>query len=112
WRALTLVGGTVSVDRVDSPARAREGGALVAKFHRAIADLAYDYQHVRAGVHDTAKHFATLARALDEHRGHRLFTDVEPLARAILSTSIPDFSRLPLRHTHGDLKISNVLFDA
>jgi Ser/Thr protein kinase RdoA (MazF antagonist) len=111
WRALTFVDGD-SVDRVDTPARAFAGGALVAQFHRAVADLAWDYHHVRAGVHDTKKHLAVLAKAVDEHRGHRLYADVAPLARAILDSRLPDLSSLPLRHTHGDLKISNVLFDA
>ena len=113
WRALTFVDG-LSVDRVDSPARAHAGAALVARFHGAVADLAYDYRHVRAGVHDTRKHLAVLERALVEHKAHRLFSSAEPLAHAILAAGarLPDLSSLPLRHCHGDLKISNVLFDA
>lgn len=113
WRALTLVNGT-SVDRIDSPARAAAGGALVAQFHRAVSDLTYAYQHVRVGVHDTNKHLANLARALDDHPAHRLFDVVEPVALEILRAgkALPDFSKLPPRHSHGDLKISNVLFDA
>jgi Ser/Thr protein kinase RdoA (MazF antagonist) len=113
WRALTYVDGT-SVDRVDTPARAFAGGALVARFHKAVADLAHEYRHVRAGVHDTGKHIANLRRALDEHPAHRLFTAVEPLANTILTArrALPDLAGLPLRHSHGDLKISNVLYDA
>ena len=112
WRALTFVNGT-SVDRIDSPARASAGGALVAQFHRAVSDLAYAYRHVRVGVHDTDKHLANLARALDEHPAHRLFDTVEPIALDILRAgkALPDFTQLPMRHSHGDLKISNVLFD-
>lgn len=113
WRALTFVDGH-SVDRIDSPARAFAGGALVATFHRAVADLSHQYRHVRAGVHDTNKHLAKLARALEEHPEHRLFPVVAPLAQAILAAgrALPDLSALPARHSHGDLKISNVLFDA
>ena len=110
WRALTFVNGT-SVDRVDSPERAFAGAALVARFHDAMVDLHWDYRHVRAGVHDTQKHLAVLARAVAEHRGHRLFSEVQPIAQQIFSASLPDLSRLPLVHAHGDLKISNVLFD-
>lgn len=112
WRALTFVDG-LSVDRIDSPARAHEGAALVARFHRAVSDLDYKYQHVRVGVHDTDKHLANLARALDEHPAHRLFTEVEPIAGEILAAGrrLPDFTKLPARNSHGDLKISNVLFD-
>jgi Ser/Thr protein kinase RdoA (MazF antagonist) len=112
WRALTFVNGT-SVDRIDSTARASAGGALVAQFHRAVSDLSHAYKHVRAGVHDTHKHLANLARALDEHPAHRLFAVVEPIALDILRAGkeLPDFAALPSRNCHGDLKISNVLFD-
>lgn len=112
WRALSFVDGT-SVDRVDGPARAFAGASLVARFHRAVADLDYDYKHVRPGVHDTRKHMATLTRALDEHRAHRLYPDVEPIGRALLTAAagLPALHTLPVRHCHGDLKISNLLFD-
>lgn len=111
WRALSYVAGE-SVDRVPSPALAREAARLVASFHLAVADLSWDYRHVRVGVHDTAKHLTTLRKALEDHRGHRLFAQVAPLASELLDAAqrLPDFSPLPLRHCHGDLKISNVLF--
>jgi Ser/Thr protein kinase RdoA (MazF antagonist) len=112
WRALSFVNGT-SYDKVRDPALAFEGAALVARFHLAVADLDYSYRHVRAGVHDTDKHLRHLERALAEHTGHRLYADVEPVARAILegARTLPDFAHAPLRHCHGDLKISNLLFD-
>ena len=84
----------------------------MARFHAAAADLDHVYRHVRAGVHDMQAHLATLRRALEEHGGHRLFREVEALARPLLAeaASLPDLSALPLRHCHGDLKISNLLF--
>ncbi len=111
WRALTCIAGQ-SFDRVPSPALAREAGRQVAAFHVAVADLQHDYRHVRVGVHDTPRHLARLSEALARHAGHRLFAQVEPLARELLAAAaaLPDLSRLPLRHTHGDLKISNLLF--
>jgi aminoglycoside phosphotransferase (APT) family kinase protein len=112
WRALSYVEGQ-SFDKVRDPAIAFQGGALVARFHAAVADLDYVYQHVRAGVHDTQKHLSSLASARENKRGHRLYAEVEPVAEAILhaSASLPDFSRAPQRHCHGDLKISNLMFD-
>ncbi|MRG95087.1 phosphotransferase enzyme family protein [Polyangium spumosum] len=111
YRALTYVAGR-SHDRVPSGSVAREAGRMVARFHAAVADLVYDYRHVRAGVHDTKKHLATLEAALEAHAGHRLFGEVEPLARRLLAEAarLPDLSGLPSRHVHGDLKISNLLF--
>ncbi len=111
WRALTFVDGE-SVDRVTGPQMAREAGRLVARFHAAVADLEHSYRHVRAGVHDTEKHLAVLRQAVAEHRNHRLFSQVAPLAERLLAESgrLADLSKLPLRHVHGDLKISNLLF--
>lgn len=111
WRALTFCAGD-SFDQVPSPAHARAAARHVAAFHLAVADLDWSYRHVRAGVHDTPRHLATLRRALTEHGGHRLRAEVEPLADRLLAAagSLPDLSGLPARHVHGDLKISNVLF--
>jgi len=111
WRALTFVDGR-AYERLDSPKMAYEAGKLVANFHVAIADLQHEYRHVRAGVHDSRKHFAALRTALDDRRGHRLYDQVAPLADRLWrrAEGLPDLSRLPRRHAHGDLKISNLLF--
>jgi Ser/Thr protein kinase RdoA (MazF antagonist) len=112
WRALTFVPGTSS-DTVTSPAHAAEAGRLVARFHAGVSDLEHTYRHVRPSVHDTARHLATLETALSEHRDHRLYGTVAPVAQALLMAArdLPDFGAMPLRHVHGDLKISNLLFD-
>lgn len=112
WRALSFVPGR-SVDKVDAPARAAEAGALVGRFHLALADLDHTYAFSRGNVHDTPRHLATLEHAVATHRLHRLYDDVVPIAERILSRAraLPDLSTLPKRNCHGDLKISNVLFD-
>ena len=103
WRATTWVDGE-SVQRVPDPMWAAAGGELVGRFHRAVADLDYDYKFVRAGVHDTARHLARLAECVVGGLG-------EP-GREILdaATELPAMPDLPWRNTHGDLKISNVIF--
>jgi Ser/Thr protein kinase RdoA (MazF antagonist) len=103
WRALTYLEGE-TVDRVADPATAEAAGALVGRFHRALAGETYEFRFTRAGVHDTAGHLAKLARA----------GAGDALAEAILDegarASYASFAALPRRVTHGDLKISNVLF--
>lgn len=107
WRALTWIDGE-TVHKVPSPAWAEAGGALVGRFHRAIADLQHDYRFTRAGVHDTAAHLAKL-RAHVEAGGD---ADAIELGREILgaAAALPPFPDTPRRHVHGDLKISNLLF--
>ena len=114
WRAQTFIEGGTSFDRVDGAARAFAAGALVGRFHGALADLHHFYRAARAGVHDTAKHLATLAEALDAHPAHRLRDEVGALADEIVAAgrALPDLTALTKRHAHGDLKLSNLLFDA
>lgn len=113
WRVITFVAGA-SKDKLASPDEARAAGALVARFHAGVEDLSYAYQHVREGVHDTRKHLVKLARMMAKHRNHRLAKEAGSLGMEILDAGarLPDLTKLPLRHCHGDLKISNLLFDA
>ncbi len=105
WRVLTFVPG-VTVHTMDGPARARSAGALVARFHRTVDDLRWDYRHVRPGSHDTVRHMERLEGAV--RSGPAL-----PVAEGILDlwSSWSGRLDLPLRHAHGDLKLSNLRFD-
>ena len=57
-------------------------------------------------------HADRLVRALADHPRHRLASAVASQAEALLrlADGQPDFADLPRRITHGDPKISNVLF--
>ncbi len=112
WRALSyLPGRTFSTAQSDELAEA--AGALVARFHRAVSGLAHTFHFSRPGAHDTPAHLATLARALDEQRLHPRYDVVAPLAEEILQrgSQLARFPQLPTRIVHGDLKLSNLLFD-
>ena len=108
WRALSWIAGE-TVDALPSPAWAEAGGILVGKFHRALADFAYDYKFTRSGVHDTPAHLAKLrdrvAAAGDDD-------EARELGQAILAAAaaLPELPVTPIRHVHGDLKISNVVY--
>ncbi len=110
WRVQTHLEGH-TVQRVSGPAMAREAGALLGGFHGALAGLDHDFQFVRQA-HGLAMHADNLRQALASHPRHRLLPAVAPLAEDLLALSHgqPDFSDLPRRVTHGDPKISNVLF--
>lgn len=104
WRALTWIDGE-TVHKVPSPAYAEAGGALVGRWHAAVADLQHAYRFVRPGVHDTAAHFARLQAAGGDAEAQQLALEV--LSAAADLPALPD---VPHRHCHGDLKISNLLF--
>lgn len=112
WRVMNRLDGDTH-HRLRDGVHARSAGRLVGEFHEALADVQHTFAFTRAGAHDTDLHMATLRRALQEHRDHRLFDGVATLADEL-------FSRwrrwegpgvLPTRICHGDLKVSNLLFD-
>jgi len=110
WRLLTLLPGR-TVERVTGPPMAREAGALLGRFHAAVAGLDHRFHFVRQA-HGLSMHLERLQQALADHPDHRLYDEVSPLAAALfeLADPLPAFDALPQRITHGDPKISNVLF--
>lgn len=116
WRALSWVDG-VAVHTIDDPALAEAGGELVGRFHRAVADLQHEYQFTRSGVHDTAAHLARLRQAMAQPIDgppelRAILDEARAIAAAILdaAAALPPIGDLPKRHSHGDLKVSNLLF--
>ena len=112
WRMLSYVPGT-TVHRLDSEPRAAAAGALVGRFHDAMAGWDYTFAHVRSGAHDTPRHMATLRDALSSADPHPLAQPARALGARILDAwqTWDGSLDLPLRVCHGDLKISNVRFD-
>ena len=113
WRVLTFVPG-ISRDALENTRQAREAGALLARFHRAVSDLDHTFSNPRLGVHDTAAHLAELRRVLASHRHHPRFDEVEPVGERILelAAELPELPLTGERIVHGDPKISNFIFDA
>jgi Ser/Thr protein kinase RdoA (MazF antagonist) len=111
WRLQTFIEGSC-YSQLNGSIQAHSVGEFVGRFHLALEDLNYSYHFTRSGVHNTQRHVERLKLALDAHKDHRLFTQVAPLAYELLKDAeqLPDFSKLPLKHSHGDLKINNVLF--
>lgn len=113
WRLLSFIPGR-TLHRIDSPTTAAEAASLVGRFHAALADWAYDFQHVRAGAHDTVAHMTRLREALEAADGHPLAGPARALGDEILArwSSWDGVLDLPERVCHGDLKISNLRFDS
>lgn len=112
WRLQTYVEGVVK-SRLSTAEEAETAGALLGRFHRAIADLEHTFQNQRLGVHDTAKHVQALRRALTDHTDHPRHAELSPFLEEVLleADALPELPALPDRIVHGDPKISNVIFD-
>lgn len=111
WRALTRVHGR-SLDTLANARQAASAGALLARFHRALDDLAYEFAHQRPPIHELSRHLDALRAALDEQHGHRLYDRAARLATEILAAAdaLDALPPTPPRVVHGDPKINNVVF--
>lgn len=117
WRALSWVDGA-TVHACPDERWAEAGGALVGRFHRAVADLDHAYRFTRAGVHDTPAHLARLAARRaeplpDEPGAAGWCREARALAAEIADAAagLPALPATARRHTHGDLKLSNLMFE-
>lgn len=112
WRLMEHLGG-VAFERIESPAQARSAGRLVGRFHAALADFERPLQPMGIPFHDTPHFLAALRRALARHPDHRLHAPMAALAarvfQALEAMGEPVAART--RVIHGDLKLSNVLFE-
>ena len=114
FRAMHFVPGR-TFHRVETPALAAEAGALVARFHTAVDDLDWAYRHVRPAAHDTPLHMRRLEEGLSAATAGAVgeVAAANALAEGILEAwSRFSLAALPNRHCHGDLKISNLRFEA
>ena len=113
WRMQTYIEGQ-TFDQVKNPQMAYGAGRLVGKFHEALEDFSYQYSFARSGVHDTTQFLKRLELLLSsDHHQHAHYDAFSKLTEKLLKAGekLPKMTELLKRHSHGDLKISNVLFN-
>ncbi len=113
WRMLSYIPGR-TLHRLTSPQQAAAVGGLVGRVHRALDGWTPPRHAPLRRIHDSPARMADLARALEAGDGHPLEAQARALGGQILadwqSWEGPD--GVPERICHGDLKISNLRFDA
>lgn len=120
WRVYAFIEGTKSYNLVDDPAVFREAGAAFGDFQNFLADFdASQLTEPIAHFHDTPHRFGDFKAALE----------ADPLGRAAECRREIDFylahedvyptitdgladGSVPLRVTHNDTKLNNILMDA
>ncbi|MFK7898203.1 MAG: phosphotransferase enzyme family protein [Myxococcota bacterium] len=112
WRMMKHLGGA-SFDRLESAAQAHSAGALVGRFHAAMRDFKGELRPMGIPYRDTPRYLASLRAAMKAHPGHRLASSMIPLAEQIFAAFdvLGAPAELNERVIHGDLKLSNLLFE-
>ena len=113
WRLMPHLGGA-TFEKLQSIEQARSAGALVGRFHAAMRDFREHLAPLGIPYRDTPRVLEDLRRALEDHAEHRLFAEMSALGRDVLATfdELGEAKAVPIRVIHGDLKLSNLLFES
>jgi hypothetical protein len=119
WRAYRFVGDCYILNVAEGPEQACEAGRAFGRFQKLLADLpAASLHETIPYFHHTPRRFARFQEVLAEDAHGRTGEARDAIAFALeretmtsVITNALESGRLPLRITHNDTKINNVLFD-
>ena len=113
WRLMTRLPG-VSFHQIQTVAQAESAGQIVGRFHSALEDFTAPLQPMGIPFRETALYRENLNRALgrcaDRVRGNEVGAVAHQIDERFEMLGAPYDGRQ--RVIHGDLKISNILFEA
>ncbi len=119
WRVYEYVLDSVCLDAAESPEDLRQSGVAFGQFQTQMADFpAHTLVETIPQFHDTVNRFRQLRQAIEENRAGRLDSVRDEVARFLAREHEADFlhillraGELPLRVTHNDTKLTNVMLD-
>ena len=120
WRMYHFIEDAVSYDRVESERDFYESAVAFGNFQQMLADYPAETLHETIpGFHDTKARYEVFLKAVEEDVCHRakevakeiaFFQEREEIA-AVLGDMLAA-GELPLRVTHNDTKLNNIMMDA
>ena len=119
WRVYEFVTGGISLNRAETPEDLRLSGLAFGQFQRQMADFpAEKLVEVIPGFHDTPRRYLAFHKALREdqlNRAGKAGPEIDFILRreetAGLLMNLLRQGMLPLRVTHNDTKLNNVMLD-
>ncbi|MCR5041439.1 MAG: aminoglycoside phosphotransferase family protein, partial [Clostridia bacterium] len=119
WRMYNYITGASSFDEIDSPERFRRAGGAFGEFAMLLSDLPGEsLSETIPDFHNTAKRYEAFLSAVEEDRFSRAasaLSEIEFLKNRCAEMSVlvdlASSGELPVRVTHNDTKLNNVLFD-
>ena len=120
WRSYKYIGKCYTCDKIDSEIKAFRSGKAFGKFQKMLSDYpAANLFETIPHFHDTPSRYEALKEAVKDNLSGRLQSvknelsfalDREKDASKLVDLAAED--RIPMRVTHNDTKINNVLFDS
>ena len=119
WRAMEFIEDAICYDAVEKPEDFYQSAVAFGKFQRMLANYPAEtlYETI-AGFHDTKKRFATFKKAVEEDTMGRAASVQDEinfvLEREDVACVLGDMlakGELPLRVTHNDTKLNNIMMD-
>lgn len=119
WRAFDMIEDAFTVQRATAPGQLYQAGRAFGTFQRMLGDFpAHKLHSVIPNFHHTPLRLAAFERAVAQDaagRANNVRAEIDFVlsrgADAGMVQSMLDSGRLPLRVTHNDTKINNVMFD-
>ena len=118
WTVTLFIADTTSYERADTPELARKGGEGIGKFQAQLADFREPLHEIIPGFHDIRFRFGQWDRVMEaDPAGRRASVAaetewIESRRKEMLAfKELVEQGVLPMRVTHNDTKINNVLFD-
>ena len=119
WRCYNFIEGCRTYDVVENTRQAYQAGHAFGAFQNLVSDLsAEDIVEVIPEFHNTPQRYRQLLEAVEEDKAGRVNEVAGELARIekfagemARITALHEQGQLPVRVTHNDTKINNVLFD-
>lgn len=119
WRAYRYIDGTVCYEQVNCPEEFYESGFSFGNFQRLLVEYPAETLHETiTGFHDTKARFQVFKQAVEEDVCGRA-ASVQPEIDFVLNhehlanvfTEMMERGELPLRVTHNDTKLNNIMID-
>lgn len=119
WRMYEFIGEGVCLDRAETPEDFRLSGKAFGLFQRQMAEFdASKLKEIIPGFHNTPGRYKAFHKALEEDKVNRAQTVqkeidfyLEREGTAGMMTEMQQHKQLPLRVTHNDTKLNNVMLD-
>lgn len=119
WRAYLFIENSMSIELIENPEHFYKSGLAFGEFQAALADFPADKLHFTIpNFHNTVSRLEAFKTALKENKSGRAHLIEDEIAfvldREAFASTLWDYNaegKLPLKVTHNDTKINNILFD-